>query len=148
MALRCGCLHSTSRLLVNVASECGLTPQYEGLQSLHSLLAPRGFAVLGFPCNQFGGQEPGSSDEIATFCSNEYGVTFDMFDKIDVNGGDRSPLYTTLTTESPEAFQGDIRWNFTKFLVDREGYVIARFESAIDPQSQPVIEAIEAALAE
>ncbi len=135
-------------LVVNVASACGFTPQYAGLQQLWETYGDQGLSVLGFPCNQFGGQEPGSTDEIATFCSNEYGVTFDMFDKVDVNGGDRSPLYTTLTTESPEAFQGDIQWNFTKFLVDRDGYVIARFESAIDPQSQPVIEAIEAALAE
>ena len=103
---------------MNVASKCGLTPQYEGLERIHERYADRGFAVLGFPCNQFGGQEPGSPEEIATFCSTTYGVTFPMFAKIDVNGENRDPLYGELTqTPDPEGAAGDIQWNFEKFLV-------------------------------
>ncbi|MCU1351213.1 MAG: putative glutathione peroxidase [Acidimicrobiales bacterium] len=134
-------------LIVNVASKCGLTPQYEGLERIHERFADRGFAVLGFPCNQFGGQEPGSPEEIATFCSTTYGVTFPMYAKIDVNGEDRDPLYADLT-EVPDAegAAGDIQWNFEKFLVSPEGKVVARFRPMTDPEAPEVIEAIEALL--
>src|SRR5947209_2738084 len=109
-------------LVVNVASKCGLTPQYTGLERVHEKFAERGFAVLGFPCNQFGAQEPGSPEEIATFCSATYGVTFPMFEKIDVNGEDRHPLYALLSElTDAEGHTGDVRWNFEKFLVDRSG---------------------------
>ena len=108
-------------LIVNVASKCGLTPQYTGLEELHEKYGDRGFAVLGFPCNQFGAQEPGSSDEIATFCSTTYGVTFPMYEKVDVNGDDRHAIYDELTkTADGEGYTGDIRWNFEKFLVVAE----------------------------
>ena len=133
-------------LVVNVASECGLTPQYEELQALHAAYESRGLKVLGFPANEFASQEPGTSTEIATFCSSRYGVTFDMFDKIVVKGPKIAPLYRTLTTESPEAFQGDIAWNFAKFLVDRNGFVINRFAPTTTPMSADVTAAIEAAL--
>ena len=133
-------------LVVNVASECGLTPQYEELQALHTAYEARGLKVLGFPANEFGSQEPGTSTEIATFCSSRYGVTFDMFDKIVVKGVKIAPLYRTLTTESPEAFQGEIAWNFAKFLVDKNGFVINRFAPTTVPMSAEVTAAIEAAL--
>ncbi len=134
-------------LIVNVASKCGLTPQYEALERIHERYADRGFSVLGFPCNQFGGQEPGSSEEIATFCSTTYGVTFPMFAKIDVNGEDRDPLYRELTeTPDPEGEAGDIQWNFEKFLVAPDGKVVARFRPMTDPEAPEVIEAIEANL--
>ena len=134
-------------LVVNVASKCGLTPQYEGLERLQATYADRGFAVLGFPCNQFGGQEPGTSDEIATFCSTTYGVTFPMFEKIDVNGEDRDPLYVELT-EVPDAegTAGDIQWNFEKFLVAPGGAVVARFRPMTDPEAPEVTALIEANL--
>src|ERR1700726_4434541 len=122
-------------LLVNVASKCGLTPQYEGLERIHERFADRGFAVLGFPCNQFGGQEPGSPDEIATFCSTTYGVTFPMYSKVDVNGDDRDPIYAELTQQADaEGAAGDIQWNFEKFLVSPQGEVVARFRPLIDPE--------------
>jgi len=135
-------------LLVNVASQCGLTPQYEALQKLHQEYAPRGFAVLGFPCNQFGGQEPGTEAEVKAFCSTSYGVTFPLFAKIDVNGPRRTPLYDWLTRQAAEpSGPGDIKWNFAKFVVDRNGRVVARFEPPTAPTAPEVRAAIETALA-
>ncbi|MGH6681935.1 MAG: glutathione peroxidase [Bradyrhizobium sp.] len=113
-------------LIVNTASRCGFTPQYEGLEALHRELAPRGFAVLGFPCNQFGSQEPGDAKEIAAFCAVNYDVSFPMFAKIDVNGSNAHPLYNYLKAERSGLFGPSIKWNFTKFLVDRAGQVVAR----------------------
>jgi glutathione peroxidase len=134
-------------LIVNVASKCGLTPQYAGLEALHRRYSDRGFAVLGFPCNQFGAQEPGSNEEIATFCSTTYGVTFPMFDKIDVNGAGRHPLYDLLTeVADAEGHTGDIRWNFEKFLVAPDGS-ITRFSPMVAPEDATLVAAIEAALA-
>ncbi len=134
-------------LMVNVASKCGLTPQYEGLEQLHERYADRGFTVLGFPCNQFGEQEPGSSEEIATFCSTTYGVTFPMFEKIDVNGEGRHPLYEELTqTADGEGKAGDVAWNFEKFLVSPDGEVIERFRPLVAPDDPAVVAAIEANL--
>ncbi len=134
-------------LMVNVASKCGLTPQYTGLQNLHDRYGDQGFEVLGFPCNQFGAQEPGSPDEIAEFCSVNYGVQFPIFEKIDVNGDDRHALYQELTkTADAEGHDGDIRWNFEKFLVDRDGSVIARFSPMVEPEAEPLVSAIETAL--
>ena len=134
-------------LVVNVASQCGLTPQYTGLEELHEKYAARGFSVLGVPCNQFGGQEPGSSDEIATFCSTNYGVTFPMTEKVDVNGDGRHALYQQLL-EVPdgEGHTGDIRWNFEKFLVAPGGDVVARFNPMTEPTSDEVVQAVEQAL--
>ncbi len=134
-------------LMVNVASKCGLTPQYEGLERLHEQYADRGFAVLGFPCNQFLGQEPGSADEIATFCSTTYGVTFPLFEKIEVNGDDRHPLYAELTgVADSEGYTGDIRWNFEKFLVAPDGKIVARFAPQVEPEAPEVTGAIEGVL--
>ena len=134
-------------LVVNVASQCGLTPQYAGLQRLHDRFAERGFTVAGFPCNQFGEQEPGSADEIGQFCSVNYGVTFPMFAKLDVNGPDRHPLYAELTQAADsDGKAGDIQWNFEKFLVGSDGRVLARFRPLIDPEATEVVDAIEAAL--
>jgi glutathione peroxidase len=134
-------------LMVNVASKCGLTPQYTGLEALHERFAADGFAVLGFPCNQFGAQEPGSPEEIATFCSTAYGVTFPMSEKIDVNGDDRHPLYQELTKAADaEGHSGDIRWNFEKFLVGRDGNVVARYSPMTDPEADELVAAIEVAL--
>jgi glutathione peroxidase len=132
-------------LVVNVASRCGLTPQYTALEKVHEQFAPRGFAVVGFPCNQFGGQEPGTAEEIAEFCSTSYGVTFPMFEKIEVNGPGRHPIYAELTA-APDASgeAGDIRWNFEKFLVRPDGTVAARFRPRITPDSREVLGAIEA----
>jgi glutathione peroxidase len=131
-------------LIVNVASKCGLTPQYTGLEKLHEKFADRGFSVLGFPCNQFGEQEPGSADEIATFCSASYGVTFPLFEKNDVNGPDRQPLYDVLTPlPDGEGNTGDIRWNFEKFLVDRNGEPVQRFSPLVEPESDELVESIE-----
>lgn len=123
-------------LIVNVASRCGFTPQYEGLETLHRELADQPFEVLGFPCNQFGAQEPGRADEIASFCSTTYGVDFPMFDKIEVNGPDRHPLYDWLTGQK-KGFLGsrDVKWNFTKFLTDREGRVVARYAPQVEPKA-------------
>src|SRR5947209_722996 len=135
-------------LVVNVASKCGLTPQYAGLERVHEKFAERGFAVLGFPSNQFGEQEPGSSDEIQTFCSTTYGVTFPMFEKTDVNGDARHPLYATLTSLSDNSgHSGDIRWNFEKFLVDRTGEPVLRFSPLTEPESDELVGAIESLLA-
>lgn len=133
-------------LLVNVASKCGLTPQYTGLEALHERYADRGFAVLGFPCNQFGAQEPGSPDEIATFCSTTYGVTFPMYEKVEVNGDGRHPIYTELTAVADgEGHRGDIRWNFEKFLVTPDG-AISRFSPMVAPEDPALVAAIEASL--
>lgn len=134
-------------LIVNVASQCGYTPQYEGLQKIYATYKDRGFVVLGFPANNFGGQEPGSDQEIKTFCTTRYNVTFPMFSKISVKGADQHPLYKFLTdAETNPAFAGEISWNFNKFLVDRTGRIIARFESRDKPESEKVIQAIERAL--
>jgi glutathione peroxidase len=134
-------------LVVNVASRCGLTPQYEGLQALADTYAERGLVVLGVPCNQFGGQEPGTADEIAEFCDVNYGVTFPLTEKVDVNGPGRHPLYQGLVgTPDAEGYTGDIRWNFEKFLVAPGGTVAARFAPQTTPQSTDVIDAIEKAL--
>ena len=133
-------------LMVNVASACGYTPQYKGLEALYEKYQSKGFAVLGFPCNQFGAQEPGTNEEIKQFCSSKYNVTFPMFDKIDVNGPNRHPLYTTLAgKDSP--YPGDIKWNFNKFLISSDGKIIKRFDSKVAPDSPELTQAIEAALA-
>lgn len=134
-------------LIVNVASKCGLTPQYEGLEQLQRTYGDQGFTVLGFPCNQFLGQEPGTSEEIATFCSTTYGVTFPMFEKIDVNGDDQHPLYAELTqVEDADGAAGDVQWNFEKFLVAPDGSV-TRFRPGVEPQDPAIVSAIEANLA-
>ncbi|MGP3769380.1 glutathione peroxidase [Streptomyces sp. SDT5-1] len=131
-------------LIVNVASKCGLTPQYTALEELQKKYADRGFTVLGVPCNQFMGQEPGSADEIAEFCSATYGVTFPMTEKVDVNGDARHPLYGNLVgAADAEGHTGDIRWNFEKFLVGRGGDVVARFSPQTTPDADEVVQAIE-----
>jgi glutathione peroxidase len=134
-------------LVVNVASRCGLTPHYTELQKLHQELGPRGFEVVGFPCNQFGAQEPGSEAEIKEFCSTRYDVTFPLFSKIDVNGPARHPLYDWLTAQTvgPDG-AGDIQWNFAKFIVDRQGNVVARFSPPTKPSDPALLDAIEKAL--
>jgi glutathione peroxidase len=135
-------------LLVNVASFCGLTPQYEGLESLHEQYQARGFSVIGIPCNQFGAQEPGTADEIKTFCSTSYGVQFPLTEKIEVNGDGRHPLYQQLTaTKDAEGVDGDIRWNFEKFLVGRDGEIIARFGPLVEPANDDLVKEIEKAVA-
>jgi len=134
-------------LVVNVASQCGYTYQYEGLQALYAKYKDRGFVLTGFPANNFGGQEPGSDAEIGAFCKSKFGVTFPMFSKISVKGADQAPLYQFLT--DPKANPktgGEIQWNFTKFLVDRNGKVIQRFEPAVEPNSREIEAAVEAAL--
>ena len=134
-------------LIVNVASKCGLTPQYTGLQRIQEEYGDRGFSVLGFPCNQFLEQEPGTAEEIATFCSMNYGVTFPLFEKIEVNGDGRHPLYAALTeTADAEGHTGDIRWNFEKFLVAPSGEVVARFSPLTTPDDPAITAAIEANL--
>ncbi len=134
-------------LLVNVASKCGLTPQYTGLEQLQKTYADRGFTVLGFPCNQFGGQEPGTAEEIETFCSATYGVTFPMYEKIDVNGSGRHPLYEQLTAvPDADGSAGDIQWNFEKFLVSPTGEVVGRFRPRTEPQDPQLVAALEAQL--
>lgn len=131
-------------LVVNVASRCGLTPQYSQLESLHSELSERGFAVIGVPCNQFGGQEPGTAAEIAEFCSATYGVTFPMTAKVDVNGADRHPVYDVLTTMADAAgAAGDVQWNFEKFLVAADGTVVERFRPQVTPEDAELRNAIE-----
>ena len=130
-------------LVVNVASKCGLTPQYTGLEELHEKYKDKGFAVLGFPCNQFGGQEPGSPEEIETFCSTTYGVTFPMFEKIDVNGDTTHPLYEELKkVADAEGHSGDVRWNFEKFLVGPNGE-ITRFSPMVTPEDETLVKTIE-----
>ena len=130
-------------LVVNVASRCGLTPQYAGLEKLYESYADRGFTVLGFPCNQFMGQEPGTDEQIAEFCSSTYGVTFPMTRKVEVNGEDRDPIYAALIGDGR-----DIHWNFEKFLVDADGSVLARFSPQVEPEAPELIAAIERALPE
>ena len=133
---------------MNVASKCGFTRQYEGLEKLYEQHVDRGFAVLGFPCNQFGGQEPGTAEEIQEFCSNTWGVTFPLFEKIDVNGANRHPLYAALTgTADSEGAAGDVEWNFEKFLVSRDGSVIGRFRSRTEPDDPALLAAVEHDLA-
>ena len=134
-------------LVVNVASKCGFTPQYTGLEAIYKKYSFQGLVVCGFPCNQFLSQEPGTAAEIKDFCTSKYNVTFPMFDKLDVNGDHRHPLYTALAgTNSP--FAGNIKWNFTKFLIGRDGKILKRFGSTTKPDSEEVTKAIEAALAE
>ena len=135
-------------LLVNVASQCGLTPQYEALQALHEKYSDQGLAIVGVPCNQFGQQEPGDAEEIAEFCQRNYGVEFDMLAKVDVNGEQACPLYKYLTSERTNGeLAGEISWNFEKFLFDRRGEVVARFEPRVKPDSRQVVQAIKAELA-
>jgi len=142
-----GDLAGTTLLVVNVASQCGLTPQYEGLQRLHERFSERGFAVVGFPCNQFGAQEPGSADEIQEFCMVNYGITFPMFEKIEVNGPGRHPLYAELTAVPDAAGEaGDIEWNFEKFLVGPDGKVVGRFRPLTEPEDPELVSAVEANL--
>jgi glutathione peroxidase len=134
-------------LLVNVASKCGLTPQYSGLEKLQERYGDRGFSVLGFPCNQFLGQEPGTAAEIQEFCSTTYGVTFPLFEKIDVNGDHRHPLYTELTAVADGDGQaGDVTWNFEKFLVSPAGDVVGRFRPQVEPEDPALVGAIESQL--
>ncbi|MER6025020.1 glutathione peroxidase [Streptomyces sp. NPDC001851] len=134
-------------LIVNVASKCGLTPQYTGLEKLQERYAARGFTVLGVPCNQFLGQEPGTAEEIAEFCSATYGVTFPLTEKVEVNGEGRHPLYERLVGfADAEGHSGDIRWNFEKFLIGRDGQVVARFSPQTEPEADAVVTAIEAQL--
>ena len=136
-----------AKLVVNVASRCGLTPQYTGLEELQKTYGERGLVVLGFPCNQFMGQEPGTEVEIKTFCSTTYGVTFPMFSKLDVNGPQRHPLYAWLTSQATEPEgPGDISWNFGKFVVDQEGNVVARFSPNVEPHDPAVVASIEKTL--
>jgi glutathione peroxidase len=134
-------------LIVNVASQCGLTPQYSGLQQLHDTYGERGFEVLGFPCNQFGAQEPGTADEIKTFCETSFNVSFPLFSKIEVNGDARHPLYEQLTEkEDVEGKAGDVVWNFEKFLVSPDGEIVGRFRPLVAPEDPALTEAIEAQL--
>ncbi|MDT0471056.1 glutathione peroxidase [Streptomyces sp. DSM 41014] len=134
-------------LIVNVASKCGLTPQYSGLERLQERYADQGFTVLGVPCNQFLGQEPGSAEEIAEFCSATYGVTFPLTEKVEVNGDGRHPLYERLVGfADAEGHTGDIRWNFEKFLIGRDGTVVARFSPQTEPESAEVVAAVEGQL--
>ena len=142
-----GTLAGKTLLVVNVASKCGLTPQYTTLEQLQERYAGRGFSVVGFPCNQFGGQEPGSAEEIQEFCSTTYGVSFPIFEKIEVNGPGRHPIYDELT-QLPDADgeAGDIQWNFEKFLVAPDGKLVARFRPRTEPDAPEVVSAIEANL--
>ena len=134
-------------MLVNVASQCGYTPQYTGLESLYKRYKDQGFVILGFPANNFGGQEPGTNEEIKTFCSRKYNVSFPMMSKVSVVGDDQTPLYRFLTDKSANPqIGGDIKWNFTKFLFDRNGKPVARFEPAVTPDSPEVKAAVESAL--
>jgi glutathione peroxidase len=130
-------------LLVNVASQCGYTPQYSALEAVYEKYKDHGFVILGFPANNFGAQEPGTNEEIKTFCTRKYSVTFPMYSKISVKGPDQAPLYTYLTKETGSGIAGEIQWNFTKFLVNRDGKVVQRFEPAVTPDSKEVTEAIE-----
>lgn len=133
-------------LIVNVASKCGYTKQYKGLQEIYDKYNEQGFEILAFPCNQFGGQEPGTNEQIAEFCSANFGVTFKLFDKIEVNGPNRSPLYERLTSNTAVE-SGDIRWNFEKFLIAKNGDVVARYSSKVEPTSSALISALETELA-
>jgi len=133
-------------LIVNTASECGFTYQYEGLEALHKKYAAQGLSILGFPSNDFGEQEPGSDSEIQTFCKSNYGVEFDMFSKVEVLGGGKVPLYKYLTASSTSKFPGEIEWNFEKFLIGRDGQILGRFKSDVEPGSAQMSGAIESAL--
>lgn len=133
-------------LIVNVASHCGYTKQYAALEAIYKKYHDQGFEILGFPCNQFGGQEPGSNEEIKQFCTSKFDVTFPMFDKIEVNGENRHPLYVALAGDS-SPFPGKITWNFNKFLISKDGKIIQRFDSKITPDSAELTKAVEAALA-
>ena len=133
-------------LIVNVASKCGYTPQYKALEAVYKKYSDQGFVILGFPCNQFAGQEPGSDAAIKEFCTSKYFITFPLFDKIEVNGAKRHPLYDLLTGKN-SPFPGDIQWNFTKFLIGKDGKILNRFGSAVTPDSPEITAAIEAALA-
>ena len=133
-------------LIVNVASKCGYTKQYAGLEALQQKYQKQGFTVLGFPCNQFGGQEPGSNEEIKQFCSSKFNGTFPLFDKIDVNGANRNPLYVMLAGKDAP-YPGDIKWNFNKFLIGKDGKILERYDSKVTPDSEQLTKAIEAALA-
>jgi len=130
-------------LIVNVASRCGYTPQYTALEATYEKYKAQGFVILGFPANNFGAQEPGTNEEIKTFCTRKYNVSFPMYSKISVKGDDQAPLYSFLTKETGPGIAGDIKWNFTKFLVDRNGNVVQRFEPAVTPDSQEMTAAIE-----
>ena len=132
-------------LIVNVASKCGYTPQYEGLEKLYEKYKDQGFEILAFPCNDFGGQEPGTNDQIKEFCTTTFGVTFPLFDKIKVLGDEKEPLYKKLIN-NPTTEQGDIKWNFEKFLISKNGDVIARYRSAVEPMSDEIVGAVEAEL--
>lgn len=133
-------------LIVNVASKCGYTRQYAGLEATYQKYKDQGFVVLGFPCNQFGGQEPGTNEDIKQFCSSKYSVTFPLFDKIEVNGANRHPLYVALAGKD-STFPGDIKWNFNKFLIGKDGKVVKRFDSGVTPDSEELTKAVEATLA-
>jgi glutathione peroxidase len=133
-------------LIVNVASKCGYTPQYTGLEALYEKYKDKGLLVLGFPCNQFGGQEPGTNEQIKQFCSSKYQVTFPLFDKIEVNGPNRNQLYTMLAGEG-SPYPGNIKWNFNKFLIGRDGKILKRFDSKVKPDAEEMTQAVEAALA-
>jgi glutathione peroxidase len=133
-------------LIVNTASKCGYTKQYDTLQKLYEEFGHRGFVVIGFPSNDFGNQEPGSHEEIADFCRLNYGVTFPMMEKVHTKGPEQAPIYRTLTAESPEGMRGEIAWNFTKFLVDGDGEVVARFEPSVDPMDEAIVSAVEGLL--
>ena len=133
-------------LIVIVASRCGYTPQYKSLEAVYQKYKDQGFVVLGFPCNQFGGQEPGTNEEIKQFCTSKYDVTFPLFDKIEVNGANRHPLYVALAGDT-SPFPGNIKWNFNKFLIGKDGKILKRFDSKVTPDSAEATEAITAALA-
>ena len=133
-------------LIVNTASKCGFTPQYADLQKLYETYTDRGLVVIGFPSNDFGGQEPGSAEEIETFCRKNYGVSFPMMAKIHTKGPEKAPIYRTLTEETSDDIRGEVKWNFTKFLVDPEGRIVRRFGSRVKPMSSEINEAVEAVL--
>mgnify|MGYP000754004523 CR=1 FL=1 len=137
--------NGTVLLIVNVASECGNTPQYAGLEDIYKEFQPEGFEILAFPCNDFGKQEPGTNEEIKTFCTANYGVTFKLFDKVKILGPDKSPLYQVLTNNSVTA-SGDVKWNFEKFLISKDGKIVARFGNKVQPTSDEVVSAIESQL--
>ncbi|MBE1575532.1 glutathione peroxidase [Amycolatopsis roodepoortensis] len=142
-----GALEGKTLLVVNVASKCGLTPQYTGLEKLQERYADKGFSVVGFPCNQFAGQEPGTAEEIQTFCSTTYGVSFPLFEKLDVNGETRHPLYAELTKAADaEGAAGDVQWNFEKFLVAPSGEVVGRFRPRTEPEDETITKAIDATI--
>jgi glutathione peroxidase len=132
-------------LIVNVASECGNTPQYAGLEEIYKEFKPNGFEILAFPCNDFGGQEPGTNEQIQTFCTANYGVTFKLFNKVKILDPDKSPLYAVLTNNSVTG-KGDVKWNFEKFLISKDGTIVARFGNKVQPTSEEIISAIESQL--